>query len=189
MHRIIYSSPNKIEWDAQSAFKITNYYTEKEECMIFCYLKQYVHNGTLKLCSFCFDSEAAGKKDLQLCFNLNPEHSTDFILMEFGIDGINSAVLVSPENKSAENLSSDMFSYRAFKTNDQQGYYWCGEISVSKEFIRQYFDTELKEQSIILLNFYKIFDGIKDYGCLFPDGNSNISCKGETMQEFVILNY
>lgn len=189
MHRIIYSSTNKIEWDAQSAFKITNYYTEKEECMIFCYLKQYVHSGTLKLCSFCFDSEASGKKDLQLCFNLNPEHSTDFIHIEFGIDGINSAVLVSPENKSMENLSTDIFSYRSFKTNDQQGYYWCGEISVSDEFIRQYFGTELKEQSIILLNFYKTFDGIKDYGCLFPDENNNIFCKSETMQEFVILNY
>ena len=189
MHKIIYSSPNKIDWDAQSAFKITNYYTDKEECMIFCYLKQYVQNGALKFCTFCFDREASGKKDLQLCFNLNPEKSDSFVHLEFGIDGLNHIYTVNPESKTKVEIPADCLEYRSFRTNDQQGYYWCGEITVSSEFISRYFDTALKEQSIILLNFYKVFADTDDYACLFPDENNNIICKSESMQEFVILNY
>ena len=189
MHKIIYSSPNKIEWDAQSAFKITNYYTDKEEHMVFCYLKQYVSDGDLKLCTYCFDSEAIGKNDLQLCFNLNPEKSDNFIHMEFGIDGIDNIQLANTENTTLTSLPSDSFSYRSFKTNDQQGFYWCGEITVPAIFVEKIFDTRLEENSIILLNFYKIFADSDDYACLFPDIENNILNKHNHMEEFIILNY
>ena len=189
MHKIIYSSPNKTDWDAQSAFKITNYYTDKEECMIFCYLKQYVSAGSLKLCTYCFDSQAKGKKDLQLCLNLNPVISKNFIHMETGIDGINRLELVKPSTGEILSLNPDVLQYHTFRTNDQQGFYWCGEITVPADFIKEYFNTFLKEQSIILLNFYKVFENCQDYASLFPDETNNISDKHNTMEEFIILDY
>jgi len=189
LHKIIYSSPSKIEWDAQSAFKITNYYTDKEENMIFCYLKQYVHNGDLKLCSFCFDSMAEGKKDMQLCFNLNPVAKDSFIHIEFGIDGINSIDYIDADANTVTSLGTDILSYRSFKTNDQQGYYWCGEITVPAAIVSRYFDTCLKEKSIILLNFYKIFKDSADHASLFPDKANIIAHKHKYMEEFVILDY
>lgn len=191
MQKIIYTSPYKIDWDAQSAFKLTNYYTDDENCMVFCYLKQYVHNGKLKLCTFCFDREAAGKNDLQLCFNLNPEETSDFIVMEFGIDGIFSVneVSCSSGNVTPREDILPEISYHSFRSNDQQGFYWCGEITLSEDFIKNCFNTVLKEKSIIVMNLYKIFPGKKDYASLFPDDVNNISDKGNFMQEFVILNY
>ncbi len=189
LHKIIYSSPNKIDWDAQSAFKITNYYTDLEDHMIFCYLKQYLNNGCLKLCSFCFDSLAVGKNDLQLCFNLNPSKQHGFIHLEFGIDGISSAVFFNPSTNSQYPIELSDIEYSSFKTNDQQGYYWCGEITLSASFIEKYFHTSLSEKSIILLNFYKIFPGSSDHACLFADPNNILCEKHKYMEEFVILNY
>ena len=188
MQKIIYTSPSKIEWDAQSAFKITNYYTDREDHMVFCYLKQYVQNGDLKLCTYCFDKEAVGTKDLQLCFNLNPENGEKYINMIFGVDGIES--VVSTENTATAHLHySNGIVYHSFKSNDQQGFYWCGEITLTKDFISKQFDTYLDEKSIILLNFYKIFPDSEDYACLFPDNKNDILAKADSMQEFVVLKY
>ena len=188
MQKIIYSSPSKIEWDAQSAFKITNYYTDTENHMIFCYLKQYVQNGNLHLCTYCFDKEATGKNDLQLCFNLNPEQGEKYIHMEFGVEGIDT--VFSVEGGSSAKVAQDKgISYRSFTSNDQQGYYWCGEITFDKDFIKEHFDTLLDEKSIILMNFYKIFPDCGDYACLFPDNKNDILAKADSMQEFVVLKY
>lgn len=191
LQKIIYTSPNKIDWDAQSAFKLTNYYTEDENCMVFCYLKQYVENGNLKICTFCFDKEAQGKNGLQLCFNLNPEVNTGFIAMDFGIDGISAVSSVCAETNSVNPICADEegIDYHSFKSNDQQGFYWCGEITLSNDFIRRHFCTALEEKSIIVLNLYKLFPGREDYACLFPDPYNNILTKGEYMQEFVVLKY
>ena len=187
MQKIIYSSPSKIDWDAQSAFKLTNYYTDKEACMVFCYLKQYAENGSLKLCTFCFDKEAHGKNDLQLCLNLNPVLSEDFIQLEFGIDGIGNVIKV--KNSDIPVAASDGIKYTSFTSNDQQGYYWCGEISISPEFIEKHFKTKLAEKSVISLNLYKTFDGLTDYAALFPDDENDILNKHKYMQEFIILDY
>ena len=191
MQKIIYTSPNKIDWDAQSAFKLTNYYTDDENCMVFCYLKQYVENGNLKICTFCFDKEAAGKNDLQLCLNLNPEVQSGFIAMDFGIDGISAVSSVCTETNSIDPICADEegISYHSFKSNDQQGFYWCGEITFSVDFIRRHFGTFITEESIIVLNLYRLFPGRNDYACLFPDPCNNILTKGEYMQEFVVLRY
>ena len=189
LHKIIYSSPNKIEWDAQSAFKITNYYTEQEDHMVFCYLKQYVSDGNLKICTYCFDSQAHGKKDIQLCLNPNPVKTSNFFHIEFGIDGINRFELVNPETKDIACLDADVLQYHSFRTNDQQGYYWCGEITVSAELIKEYFCTFLCEKSIVLLNFYKIFENSQDHASLFPDSENDIMNKHNTMEEFIVLNY
>ena len=185
MQRIIYTSPNKIEWDAQSAFKITNYYTDREDHMVFCYLKQYVQNGDLKLCTFCFDKEPSGRNDLQLCLNLNPVSCDSCLQLEFGIDGIEKILLTNGNAPTV--LSDGQVQYHSFRSNDQQGYYWCGEIPFRKEFIEQYFHTFLEEKSIILLNFYKTFKNSDDYACLFPDNRADSKCC--SMQEFVVLNY
>ncbi len=187
MQKIIYSSDKKIEWDAQSAFKITNYYTDKENCMVFCYLKQYVHGGKLKLCTYCFDKEASGTQDLQLCFNLNPEQTTDYIHIQFGIDGIDNVFAV--KDKAAEPVCIEGIEFRSFTSNDQQGFYWCGEITLSENFINRYFSTFLKEKSIILMNFYKIFPEKEDHGSLFPDPVNIITEKADCMEQFVVLNY
>lgn len=187
MQKIIYSSDRKIEWDAQSAFKITNYYTDKENCMVFCYLKQYVHSGKLKLCTYCFDKDASGTADLQLCFNLNPVQTSDYIHMEFGIDGIDSVYLV--RDHIAEPVNCDGIELRTFTSNDQQGFYWCGEITVSESFINRYFSTFLGEKSIVLMNLYKVFPEMSDHGSLFPDENNTLTEKADCMEEFVVLNY
>ena len=191
LQRIIYTSPNKIDWDAQSAFKMTNYYTDNEDCMVFCYLKQYVENGSLKICTFCFDKEPSGKNDLQLCLNLSPENQSDFIALDFGIDGISSTKAVSPDNLHCCDISctAEDISYHAFTSNDQQGYYWCGEITLSAQFIEKHFGTMLEEKSIILLNLYRYFAGMEDYACLFPDPVNNLAEKNNFMQEFIVLNY
>ena len=190
MERIIYSSLNNIEWDAQSAFKLTNYYTDKEECMIFTYLKQYVYNNNLKICTYCFEKDASGKQDLQLCLNLNPEVTKSYIHIEYGIDGINSIYIIDDNGNKKEIFDfSDKIQYHSFKSNDQQGYYWCGEITVSKNFIKEIFETILKEKSIISLNLYKIFPQMSDYACLFPDDKNNFLSKKDSMKEFVVLNY
>lgn len=188
MQKIIYSSPVKIDWDAQSAFKVTNYYTDEENHMVFCYLKQYVHNGDLKICTFCFEKEAEGQKDLWLCLNLNPTVTDRCVQLEFGIDGIEQ-VFITQDGACNAVTDSCGITYHSFRSNDQQGFYWCGELTLSKEFIKEHFDTLLEEKSIILLNFYRVFKDSGDYACLFPDNKNDILARADSMQEFVILKY
>ncbi|MBR2029013.1 MAG: hypothetical protein IKA10_08520 [Oscillospiraceae bacterium] len=157
--------------------------------MVFCYIKQYVSDGCLKLCTYCFDSEAQGKKDLQLCLNPNPVHTEKFFHLEFGIDGINRFELINPHTGETTDADAGRLQYRSFRTNDQQGYYWCGEITVPAQLINEYFATFLEEKSIILLNFYRIFENSTDHASLFPDSENNIFNKHRTMEEFIILNY
>ena len=82
-----------------------------------------------------------------------------------------------------------MFTLHTFKENDQQGYYWCGELTIPKQAIKTIFNTELSEKSIIKLNFYKIFKGVADHASLFPDRENNKDNKSAYMQEFVVLDY
>lgn len=189
MRRIIYFSQDKIEWDAQSAFKLTNYYTDIENHMIFCYIRQYVQNKALKLCAYCFSKEATGKKDFELSLNLNPEKSDDYLHIRFGIEGIDSFEIVSPSTGTAKELSAAAVEYSAHKANDQQGHYWCGEITLPEGIIKELFNVELQEKNIILLNLYKIFEDSQDYASLFPDLENAKLKKATAMQEFVILKY
>ncbi|MEG2927965.1 MAG: hypothetical protein RR846_00325 [Oscillospiraceae bacterium] len=195
MRRIIYSSQGRIEWDAQSAFKLTNYYTDLEEHMVFCYLRQYVEAGSLKLCTYCFDSTAAGKQDLVLSLNPNPEHQSGYLNLTFGIDGIECLEKITePCNSSAlpikcEGLAADSIAFSSHKANDQQGYYWCGEITLSKDFLAENFGAHLGEKSILALNMYKLFLPSGDYASLFPDNINDKNKRSDFMQEFVVLNY
>ena len=108
--------------------------------------------------------------------------------MEFGIEGIDT--VFSVEDGGSTIVSAEKgISYRSFTSNDQQGYYWCGEITFDKDFIKEHFDTLLDEKSIILMNFYKIFPDCSDYACLFPDNKNDILAKADSMQEFVVLKY
>lgn len=193
LHRIIYTSQNKIDWDVQSAFKLTNYYTEVEEHMVFCYLRMFVQSGALKLCTYCFDKEASGTKDMELCLNLNPEKSSLYLHMSFGIDGINAVEIVSPDALQGDSLipvtAKDFMEYHSHMANDQQGYYWCGEITIYTDWIEEVFDTLLGEKSILSLNLYKIFEDSKDYASLFPANINDKLKQADFMREFVVLKY
>ena len=87
-------------------------------------------------------------------------------LMSFNVrtyaecDGINRFDFVNPSTGEILSLNPDILQYHTFRTNDQQGFYWCGEITIPADFTKEYFSTCLCEESIILLNFYKIFHSI-----------------------------
>ena len=49
MSNIIYKSNVTIPWETQSAFKMKEYHVNREDDMIYCYLKAYVKNGDLIL--------------------------------------------------------------------------------------------------------------------------------------------
>ncbi|MEG1800352.1 MAG: hypothetical protein RR273_00120 [Oscillospiraceae bacterium] len=195
MRRIIYSCKDKIDWDAQSAFKLTNYYTDLENHRVFSYLNQYVENGAIKICTYCFDSEAVGTQDISIAINPNPEQQSDYLSLVFGIDGLGCCEKVSvPQKSSADGaqcapIAAKEIGYHAYKANDQQGYYWCGEITLTKEFLEHTFAAQIGEKSIITLNMYKLFSGCSDYAALFEDNINDKNKRSDFMQEFVVLNY
>ncbi len=186
MNEIIYSSTQKIPWDTQSAFKINTYYTQKEEFMVFSYLKAYVHNGDLILCSYCFNRYPKENKDLQLSLNLNPLKSDDFLHIEYGIDGINNIKMVYDEK---EEILKDTITHSSYKDDDEQGYYWAFEICIKEDLIKKYFSTFLKEKSIISLNLHQIYANSDDFSCLLDTKENTLSAKRKYQKQLVILNY
>ena len=186
MQSIIYKSQAIIPWDTQSAFKMNSYKTEKEENRIFCYLKQYVHGDDLVVCTYCFKEKPEGKNDLSLVVNLGPETGEKYLYVDFGFDGIGKVSFKNGEQ--TQELFSDILRFTTFKADDEQGFYWCGELTFSKSFILQFFNRELQEGSLVTLNLRQNFEGT-DFACLFGNADcENYSLEGN-MGVFVILNY
>ena len=181
MGNIIYKSDNIIPWDTQSAFKMTNYRVSVEENMIFCYLKTYVHGGDLVLCSYCFTENPKGNDNLHLYINLNPENREDILKIDFGFDGIKE---ISYRNKKTD----IRLEYRPFKSDDEQGFYWCGELVLKADTIENLSGKKLEEDSIFTLNMTQTFAN-GDMFVLFGNPEEENFKAEDCMDVFVLLNY
>ncbi len=182
MQNIIYKSDNIIPWDTQSAFKMMNYYTRLEEHMVFCYLKSYVHKNDLVLCSYCFEEQPKGCDKLHLYINPQPEVSADYIKVDFGFDGVSSAMF------GAYDLTGDI-AYSSFKADDEQGFYWCGEIIIPAHVLKEHRNVVLREKGIITMNMVQSFEN-GDTSVLFANRQTeNRSSARDDMSIFVVLNY
>lgn len=182
MGNIIYKSDNIIPWDTQSAFKMTSYNVSTENHMIFCYLKTYVHDGDLVLCSYCFTENPQGNDNIHLYINLNPENKDDVLKIDFGFEGIRQ---VSFGDKQ---IDSDIIRFRPFKTDDEQGFYWCGELVLKADVIKHLARTGLVENSIFTLNMSQTFDD-GDFSVLFGNRLEENYKPEENMNIFLVLNY
>ena len=182
MHNIIYKSDSILPWDTQSAFKMTSYKTDKEEHMVFCYLKGYVHGQDLVLCSYNFTENPSGDDNMELFLNLSPEKDKENILkITYGYDGVKSAVIGGVDYK-------DSIDFRKFKANDEQGFYWCGEIVLSHKIIKKLWYSIIQEKDIITLNMVQKFDN-GDFSVLCGDATENNYNPESDMEVFVVLNY
>ena len=182
MHNIIYKSDSILPWDTQSAFKMTSYKTSTEEHMIFCYLKGYVHGQDLVLCSYNFTENPVGDDSMELLLNLSPDDDKENTLrIIYGYDGIRSALFNGTDCK-------DFLGFRKFKANDEQGFYWCGEITLSHKFIKDLWYTSIQEKDIITLNMIQKFDN-GDFSVLCGDATENDYKPENNMEVFVVLNY
>lgn len=182
MQNIIYRSENIIPWDTQSAFKMTSYKTEKEEHMVFCYLKSYVHGGNLVLCSYCFAEKPEGNDNIHLYLNLSP-NTIGLMQIDFGYEGIRNITFNGLDISDRRNIS-----LHPFKTDDEQGFYWCGEIVIDKSIISQLWNTALEEKSIFTLNMTQTFNN-GDFSVLFGNADEENYRPENNMNVFLILNY
>ena len=183
MENIIYKSENIIPWDTQSAFKMTSYNTTKEENMVFCYLKSYVHGRDLVLCSYCFVENPAGNDNIHLYINLAPENRDKLLEIRFGYEGMGSLLLADKIPATADGVK-----YRCFKTDDEQGFYWCGEIVLEESFIMENFGIKLEERSIFTMNMVQDFGG-GEYSVLCGDATVPGYNPAENMGVFNVLDY
>ncbi len=181
MQNIIYKSDNIIPWDTQSAFKMTGYKSSCEENMVFCYVKTYVHGGDLVLCSYCFDEHPGEKSNMRLYINASPENREKYFKIDFGFNGISCA------DFSGAMLKDGIF-YNSFKTDDEQGFYWCGEITLSKDLLKELCDIELKEKSLVTINMVQNFDN-GDFSVLYGNRQDDNYNPVDNMEVFVVLNY
>ncbi len=180
MQNIIYKSQSILPWDTQSAFKMTSYNVSKEDHMIFCYLKTYVHGNDLVLCCYNFLENPSGNDNIEFYLNISEEKNS-ILKVTFGYDGIKEAIHNGTEY-------TNLLKYSTFKANDEQGFYWCGEITLSKSLINKLWNTTLAEKSILTFNMVQKFPN-GDFSVL--NGNSlekNYNAESN-MNVFVILNY
>ncbi len=187
MNDIIYTSNTSIPWDTQSAFKLTHYNVNQENHMIFAYLKTFVQNENLHLCSFCFKQNPTGKKDLQLSLNLNPENSKSYLHIEYGIDGIDSVFLIA-ENETVI-INNNLIDVYPFLGDDEQGHYWAFEIIIKKDFIQNYFSTSLVESSSIAFNLHQIYNDSDDFSSIIKTKENSFKEKMNNQKQVLIFNY
>lgn len=186
MRNIIYKSDSTLPWDTQSAFKMTSYNASVEENMVFCYIKAYIHQNDFVLCSYCFVENPDGDDNLRLFLNLNPECGNDLLQIDFGYGGISSALLKKSGN--TEINYKDEITFSSFKADDEQGFYWCGEIRIPRRSVEKMFNVSLKEKSIIRLNMLQKFSN-GDFSSLFGDTAHPDYLRADNMEIFVVLNY
>lgn len=171
---IIYKSNNTIPWDTQSAFKMTVYTGTEEKDLIFCYFKAYVCRSDLVVCTYTFLQNPKGKKDLTFVLSLGGRT----VKVVFGYDGIDAV------NADGCGVQTDKVKLNVFKSNDEQGFYWCGELTFDNRFIREIFHGVLCEGDTVGLNLIQNFeDG--EHGSVFADGKGGFDAVGE----FAISDY
>ena len=183
MQNIVYKSESIIPWDTQSAFKMTSYKAEMEEHMVFCYLKGYVHQGDLVLCSYCFTEKPTGNNSIHIYANLSPENREKVLQLDFGYDGISNLSLAGESIMDKHSVS-----FHPFKSDDEQGFYWCGEIVIDKDTIQKLYSTQLSEGSIFTLNMTQTFEN-GDLSTLFGNAQDEEYNPTENMNVFLVLNY
>lgn len=178
---IIYRSAQPLPWDTQSAFKLTSYKSGCEDTMVFCYLKGYIHGDRLVLCSYCF-VENPGEEKLALYLRPNGEKAGELLCVEYGFEGIKDCFAVT-ENGEKEKREFPDFS--SFKSDDEQGFYWCGEITLPLDDL----DSRMeKGENIICLNLVLSFPG-GDFAALCPDVCRPDYSPEDNLEVFVVLNY
>ena len=180
MRNILYKSDNIIPWDTQSAFKMNSYSVQCEENMIFCYLKAYVHKSDLVLCSYCFTEKPAEYANMHLYLGLGAEKSSDKICIDYGYSGI--------ENMPEDMKTAAGAEFRSFRADDEQGFYWCGEIRIKGEYISLLSGNFLQERSILTINLTQSFDN-GDMAALFGDVSAKGYNREAEAETFVVLNY
>jgi len=180
VQNILYKSESIIPWDTQSAFKMNSYNASCEENMVFCYMKAYVHKNDLVLCSYCFTETPAEYANMHLYLGLNPEKNNEIIRIDYGFNGI--------ENMPESMKNSGTVEYRSFKADDEQGFYWCGEIRVKSSFVEKYCGTALQEKSILTINLEQSFEN-GDSAALFGDVTAPEYNRADNTRVFVVLNY
>ena len=183
MQNIIYKSGNIIPWDTQSAFKMTSYNCSMEEHMVFCYLKAYVHGKDLVLCSYCFSENPKRGKNLQLYINLNPENMDKVLKIEYDYFGLGNMYLSEKQLQDTSGIG-----YSSFRTDDEQGFYWCGETVIKTDAIARLAGTQLEEKSVVTLNLVQTFEN-GDFSVLCGDATAEKYMPEENMGVFVILDY
>ena len=106
----------------------------------------------------------------------------DVLKIDFGYEGICST--------SFRNMDTDknIADFRAFKTDDEQGFYWCGEITLKAHRIKELYGISLEENSIFTLNMVQSFDN-GDFGALYGNRLEEKYSPAENMELFLILNY
>ncbi len=180
MQNILYKSENIIPWDTQSAFKMNSYNTTVEENMVFCYMKAYVHKNDLVLCSYCFTETPAEYANMHLYLGLSLENNDEIIRIDYGFSGIENMPEIMKNDGAVE--------YRSFKADDEQGFYWCGEIRIKSNFIEEYSGIILQEKSILTINLQQSFEN-GDAAALFGDVSAPEYNRADNTQVFVVLNY
>ena len=174
MDNIIYISPVTVPWDTQSAFKMTSYSVVMEKDMIYCYLKGYVRGSDLILNSYQFIAAPEGKKALTLTVGI--EGCPDFVSVTYGYDGIDSVSFRGDKPRLLPELSS----YRA---DDEQGFYWCGEMTFGREMIGELFGASLAEGSRLRINLEQHLESGK--AVLFPGTGDPAADAGH----FTVMRY
>ena len=179
MRNILYKSENIIPWDTQSAFKMSSYNTVCEDNMVFCYIKAYVHKTDLVICSYCFTEEPADYANMHLYLGVNAAAGGEIIRIDYGYNGIEA---------TESGLPRSAVTFRSFKADDEQGFYWCGEITIDGSFIAQHSGSPLEEKSILTLNLTQSFKN-GDTAALFGDVTEKEYNRATEAQAFVVLNY
>jgi hypothetical protein len=170
MGNIIYNSSISIPWETQGAFKMREYHVNREDDMVYCYLKAYVRNGSLILNSFQFIEDPEGNDSMTALINIPFGKTHARLLITYGYEGISRV-----EGGCA---ASDII-FNSYKSDDEQGFYWCGEINIPETVIEQISNTKLAENMSIGLNLRQNFeDG--GYAVLFDeDGRAFEDVAGE----------
>ena len=178
MSNIIYNSTVTIPWETQSAFKMRDYHVNREDDMVYCYLKTYVRNGDLILNSYQFIEDPEGNDSMTFLVNIPFGDDKGKLVITYGYEGI------SEVRGCAGSVSSDII-FNSYKADDEQGFYWCRELTLPGAFIEQTFNTKLTENMSMGLNLRQnLSDG--GYAVLFSNGDTPFE---DVAGEFILMAF
>ena len=182
MPKIIYRRGQVLPWDTQSAFKMKYYTSQEDKNTVFCYLKGYVLGDDLSLCVYFFEDVPTQRDKLTLSLNLTPQRKDSILKIRFGYRGVNSRTYCGKA------VDSVPVKFKSYKANDEQGYYWCAEISLAGDKAKEIFGDKALGENILAMNLVRHFeDG--NLGSLSSAGKTADEDILNTMEIFTVIDY
>lgn len=174
--------------DAIGALKVTNYVGHSRLDNVYCYLRAYVHAGSLVVSISSFERTPLPESRTGAAFRFSA--GGDYLFFSCSAAGDLSANLYArAEGKDQKKAAVFLGTPELFAGSDEQGEHWGFALTIPADLIEKQFGASLAPGSVFFGNVYKFCQGEDAFGAAFGADEAAYLPDEKSFGEFVVVPY